>query len=125
MNNFWISKLIENGFKQINWDSFVVDAPELYHNYKPENILWFLKGPFCVAPRSDHVLHFLYGRITYDDKFSVHMKRKASTSLSLSYGWFPIFCEINRFIKAIPDDLVLCLDIPWAKYLIETYFKDS
>jgi hypothetical protein len=119
--HYWSSYLLERGYKQLNYNSFLVGFPGLY---KPEETVWFLKGSFVIAPRPHDLIYFLYGPIIYD-KFSAQMTKKAMVSLSLSWGWLDTIGECRRFIEAIPDDLVLCLDIKWAKSLIEAYFKDS
>ena len=71
---------------------------------------------------------FLYGNLLYGKSsvLGIEIIKKISTIESLdtkatTYG----LTAVLNFIKALPDDLVLCLDIKWATPLIDAYFKNE
>jgi hypothetical protein len=111
------------------------------------NIQWYNADPFALGYREwgqIRDLHIIYGKFIYGSKNSVlgvsgkkllflhlnrlglnHVYRLSSDSLISSYYQDASNEEIYYFLDAIPNDLALCLDIPWAKSLIELACRNN
>jgi hypothetical protein len=92
---------------------------------------WYIKGSFAVGIKKVFLwskideccyFEFLYGKFLYVDSNILGMKitKKITRTESLE-TITPVF----SFIENLPEDLALCIDIEWAKPLIEAYFKDA
>jgi hypothetical protein len=144
-----VINLVENGYKKASVINLITPWPYvvqlLNHSFPHINrdfnqrfdaspcstysaISWFFKHPFVVgALPVNAILYFILG-LDYDPiKDSI---LKVNPKIIISSGTCTGVItriekseEIQRLIEAIPNDLALCLDIVWAKPLIETYFK--
>ena len=126
MDNFWIPKLIENGYKRAS----AVTGPEEMLTFEcPCPVSWFFKRPFVVATTSTNgILYFILGLDcdpVEDSVLPVYPEAVVSSGVKILSNFTRIEKseEIQRLIEATPNDLALCLDIAWAKPLIEVYFK--
>jgi len=98
---------------------------------------WYVKSPFAVGINRFCILlsefcyfEFLYGNLLYEKSsvLGIEIIKKISVSSDSIVEATTKTCGLTailNFIKALPDDLVLCLDMKWATPLIDAYFKNE
>jgi hypothetical protein len=98
-------------------------------------ITWYKKDPFAVGIQEVCLLRghmfgtevkycqffFLYGKFIYGTTKNV-LGMKIMKKIE-SFDSLETITNTLKVIESLPDDLVLCLDINFAKPLIEAYFK--
>jgi hypothetical protein len=121
--------LKKNGFK---------DCPVPLAN--PSNTTWYTKDPFAIGvcrdkpsiERDNHYrvyIYFVYGNLLYSHDNLTVMSLKRITDFTFMWEvvnksdevYVPE--DIVRFIEYMPEKAPLCIDIPWAKGLLDAFFK--